>query len=782
MLLYSIKQYILKKDFILFLFATIIILCFFCNPIVYAKKEKIVFWYGATQKEQQAYKDMIAEFERQNPDIEVQGMLVPQQYVERKLILSIAGKVPPDVVRFYTHLGGEMMSRGGLEPIDDLIARDNINLSDFYEVGIKQNTYKGKLYGMPWVLSPYALFYNKELFRKAGLDPEKPPKNWEELVEYSKKLTIRNERGQLTQVGFANFLYLPNDFSMYLWQSNGELLSDNNLKAAFNSEEGIIAFRWMKGFLDNQVGGIREMQRFAANFKGATQDPFGQGSIAMRIDSPFRIPDLAKYFPNLDYAVAPIPYNKRRASEVVGNSLVIPKGSKNKEAAWKFIKFATSTEQMINICSVGGRIPARISASHSEVFYNDPILKTFIDQIPYGQTIPIVPGWQEVSETLARQIEQGLRGNKSIEQALNDAAEDANKILAIANEDLTKLPEISWQILGVISVIILILIIIVAALYIRKHTYHSKRLRKEAYQFLAFSSPWIIGFIVFTFGATIAALIFSFSKWDAISSARYIGFRNYTDMLTADPRFYKSLFVTFYYAIFSIPFALVGGLCVSLLMNKKLFGIRLFRTIYYMPVVITGVATSVLWQYIFNPTTGLLNRFLQMNVIPIIGKDGITFEPLWSTPPDWLLDPSWAMPAFIIMGLWSVGGSMIIYLAALQGVPEELYESATLDGANSWNSFWNVTLPLLTPAIFYQLVTGTMYSLQMFTQAYIMTNGGPEDATLFYALYLFRNAFEFMKLGYASAMAWILFIIVMIITLIQLKMAKRWVYYEGVKD
>ncbi len=185
-------------------------------------KEEIVFWYGATQDERIAYEQLISEFNRSHPDIEVQGMLVPQQYVERKLILSVAGGAPPDVVRFYAHLGGEMMSRGGLEPLESLITRDRFDLTHFYPVSLEQNTYKGKLYGIPWVLSPTALFYNKRLFKEAGLDPNHPPVNWKELEDYAMKLTSRNPDGSIERVGYADFLNNPANFHLYLWQNGGK--------------------------------------------------------------------------------------------------------------------------------------------------------------------------------------------------------------------------------------------------------------------------------------------------------------------------------------------------------------------------------------------------------------------------------------------------------------------------------------------------------------------------------------------------------------------------------
>lgn len=746
------------------------------------KRETIVFWYGATQDERAAYERMISDFERANPDIKVNAMLVPQSYLERKLILSVAGGVPPDVVRFYAHLGGEMMSRGGLESLDALVKRDRLDLKDFYKVGIEQNTFRGKLYGIPWVLSPNALFYNKKLFREAGLDPNKPPKTWAELESYAMKLTKRDKNGLLQVVGYGDFLYNPNNFALYLWQSGGELLSRDGMTPKFNSAEGKAALAWMKSFLEREAGNVKELQVFGANFKGATQDPFGQGQVAMRIDSPFRIPDLKKYFPKLDYGVAMIPYSKEHAIEVVGNSLVIPRGSNHRESAWRFIKFASSPEQVRRIC-MAGRIPARISAAHAKEYYGNPLIRPFIDSIPYGHSVPIVPGWQEVSTVLASGIEDGLKGKKSIDAALDDSAVLSTGVIARANENMSQFPLLPWTAIGIVAGALLITGCVAATVFVRRRTAHSTRERNEAKQFYLFAAPWLIGFFVFTFGAMAASLIISFSKWDTLSPAHFVGLRNYADMFSADGKFYKSIFVTIYYAVFSIPLALVGGLAISVLMNQKLFGIRLFRTIYYLPVVVSGVATAMMWLYIFNPTTGLINKFLTLNVIPGFADGKFVWHAAWATPPAWLQDPAWALPAFIIMGVWGVGGAMVIYLAALQGVPEDLYEAAKIDGAGPWRTFLNVTLPLLTPAIFYQLVVGTMYALQMFLPAYIMTGGrgGPEDSTLFYGLYLYNNAFEWLKLGYASAMAWILFMVVLAITLIHFRAASRWVYYEGKK-
>jgi multiple sugar transport system permease protein len=747
-------------------------------------KETVVFWFGATQDERAAYEEMVREFNRAHPNIEVRPMLVPQQYVERKLILSAAGGVPPDVVRFYTHLAGEMMSRGAVEPLDSLVKRDRFDLSDFYPVGIRQNTYQSKLYGIPWIFSPEALFYNKKLFREAGLDPNRPPQTWDELKQYALKLTVRGKDGSIERIGFADFMNNPPDFHRYLWQDGGTPLSPDQKRIAFNSREGVEALTWMRDFLNKEAGPIsgkpdpgdafKNLQSFNSSFVGATQDTFGLEKLAMRISSPFRIPDLKKYFPDLEYGIAPVPYNKARAVEVVGNALIIPRGSKHKDAAWEFIKFATSRGQLLKICKAAGRVPARMSAAKSPEFLSNSLMKPFVAQIDYGRTTPIAPGYREVSDTLARKIESALKGELSPEVALNQAAAKGQEILNVANEDVAKYPLLPWGKVAMVTGVLALILAIGGVWHVLHHTRQSRSARREAIHFYMFLSPWLIGFVVLTLGSTVASLMLSLCRWDMLNPARFVGIKNFADLFTNDPRFITSIGNTLYYAAFSIPLSIVGGLAISVLMNQKLKGIQIFRTIYYLPAIVSGVATVILWQFIFNPSNGLLNRILGM-----VGLDQLIAHLGVKVPAQWLAEPSLAKPAFIIMSLWGVGGAMIIYLAGLQGIPEELYEAARLDGATSWQTFRRVTLPLLTPTIFYQLIIGTLAAFQFFTQAYIMTGGGPQDSTLFYSLYLFKNGFEWLKMGYASAMAWILFAVVLGVTMLQFKGAKRWVYYEG---
>lgn len=283
---------------------------------------------------------------------------------------------------------------------------------------------------------------------------------------------------------------------------------------------------------------------------------------------------------------------------------------------------------------------------------------------------------------------------------------------------------------------------------------------RDAYLFIL---PWFLGFLLFTAGPMLASLYISFTRWEIVTPSVWVGLAQY-EKLFADDRFWLSLYNTSYYVFIGVPLHLLMALLAALAVNLNLRGIRFFRTAYYVPSLTPVVANSILWVWIFHPEWGLANAFLEW-----MGLEGLY----------WLQDRRLAKPALIIMSFWSIGGQMVILLAGLKGIPETLYEAASIDGANWWSRFWQVTLPLLTPALFFNLIIAIIGAFQVFTQAFIMTDGGPNYATLFYLLYLYRAAFENFRMGYASAMAWVLFVIVLIFTFIQFRLSDRWVFYEG---
>lgn len=290
--------------------------------------------------------------------------------------------------------------------------------------------------------------------------------------------------------------------------------------------------------------------------------------------------------------------------------------------------------------------------------------------------------------------------------------------------------------------------------------YLSQRAREELAAYL-FISPWLIGFLIFTVGAMLFSLGLSFVETDLLTYMRFVGVDNYTE-LWGDRFVRQALLVTSIYTFATVPLGTALALGIALLLNQKVALRGLFRTIYYLPSVVSGVAVAILWQWIYHPDFGLINSLLAQ-----IGIEG----------PRWLFSRTWALPALILMTLWGVGGSMLIFLAGLQSIPTELYDAANVDGANIWRRFWHVTIPMLTPTIFFNLVLSIIGSYQVFTNAFVMTEGGPGSATLMLVLLLYRVAFEQFHFGYASAIAWLLFAIILLFTLMIIRSSHLWVYY-----
>jgi len=279
-------------------------------------------------------------------------------------------------------------------------------------------------------------------------------------------------------------------------------------------------------------------------------------------------------------------------------------------------------------------------------------------------------------------------------------------------------------------------------------------------------SPWLIGLIVFTGGPIIASGVLSLTQWDIVSTPRWAGLDNYIELFTNDPLFWQSLRVTLQYVVLAVPLQITFGILLSLLLNLPVRGIRLLRTLFYIPAVLSGVAVALMWMWVSQPDYGAVNSALSLA--------GITQGPVW------FWDPFWALPSVVLMSLWRAGATnAVIYLAGLQNISPHLYEAARVDGASAWRRFWAITLPLLTPTIFFQLVVGLIDAFQVFAEVYVITQGGPLRATFFYMLYLFQNGFQDFHMGYASALAWVLILITAGVSVLVFKTSSRWVYYEA---
>ena len=756
-----------------------------------------------------------------------------------RFLVSVAGGEPPDLILFDRYAISEWAARGAFAKLDEFVARDAatqtadaIRPENYYKAAWEEVTYTDPVtgergvYGVPERVDDRALFYNKDLLKRAGFVDEhgegRPPRTWEELAEMAPKLTERDARGQITRLGFAPnygnaWLYI------YAWMNGGEFLSRDAKTVTLNSPPVVQALEWMVKVYDS-IGGAEAVLAFQGSAQTGQLDPFTTERVAMKIDGYWNFPEnLAQFGNHVNYAltVPPLPAaevakGRTGFSWVSGWCFAIPSTARKKEAAWELLRFLTS-QRAAEIIAESNRlqmesqgrlyVPTQSGNRHinqwlyDKYVANNPAIppkvrdgvKLCNDLLETSPFRPVTPVGQLLFNEQKRATEEAIFHKQSPQAAL-----DASTRVVQRQLDRTlsppRGPVVPWKYF--IWVYALLLIGAAVLIYLwetggfsraparnrdgtkTEHDYDHEQEHEPAAPRLEgtrsryfrsqwrggwlCASPWIIGFIVLTGGPILFSVIISFCDYDILNPARFIGFANYVHMFSEDPRFWKAIGNTLY-MIIGIPLGLALSLGIALLLNLEIRGVAVWRTFFYLPSIVPAVASSILWIWIFNPQAGLLNTFLAT-----FGVHG----------PNWLEDENTSKPALILMGLWTAGGGMIIWLAGLKAISASYYEAAELDGAGAWQRFRHVTLPLLSPYIFFNVVMALIATLQIFTQAFIMTQGGPVDSTLFYAYHLFNSAFRFLQMGYASALGWFLFLAVFGLTLLQLKLSKRWVHYE----
>lgn len=745
-----------------------------------------------------------------------------------RFLVGVAGGSPPDVIIFDRYAVSEWAARGAFTPLDDFIARDlacrhpdAIQQADFYPACWNEALLDGRLYGVPSSVDDRALFYNKDLLKRAGFVDEtgeaRPPRTWEELEAMAVKLTERDAKGRIRRLGFVpnygnSWLYI------YGWMNGGEFMSPDGRTCTLNDPHVVGALDFMTRIYD-ALGGAQGVYAFQSTFQGGDLDPFIAGRIVMKIDGFWMVPgSLAQFGRDMNYGVAPPPMPARALAEgrapltwCGGWCYAIPSTARHKQAAWALIRFLSSqraaqvmAESARQTVESQGRtyVPsqvanARINRWLFETYVDrnaamDPkvaaAVRVFNDLLEVARYRPVTPVGQLLWNQHITAMEDAIFHKRVPGAALDRATmivqRDLDRVLSPPRGTPVK-----WRPFFLLYAVLLVAV--AAAVYFWDTSERARRgvrrlirpfSRKaaagdgpalEGLQSRYFRAqwkggwicalPWFIGFVVFTGGPILFSLIISFCDYDILSPARFVGWSNYHGMFASDELFWKSLANTAY-MVAGIPLGMALSLGLALLLNLKVRGVAVWRTLFYLPAIVPAVASSILWIWIFNPSGGLLNA-----VLASFGIQG----------PNWLQDEHTSKPALILMGLWGASGGMIVWLAGLKGIAETYYEAASLDGAGTWQKFSRITLPLLSPYILFNLIMGLIGTFQIFTQAFIMTQGGPVNSTLFYAYYLFNNAFRYLRMGYAAAMAWVLFILVLGLTIVQMKLAKRWVHYEG---
>ncbi|MDR3688153.1 MAG: extracellular solute-binding protein [Fimbriimonas sp.] len=753
-------------------------------------------------------------FETRHPGVHLRllglgvGHMNPQ-----KLLTAIVGGSPPDLIFQARFNISDWASRGAFIPLDPFIRRD-FNQPDcprekeYYEAAWSEAVYKGKIYGIPTGADDRALYWNRglfsrerELLTKAGLDWRRPPRTWSEMLRYSKALTIKGKRaGFIPNFGNA-WLYL------YAFQNGASFLSPDGKSCTLASEPAAGALEFMKQGYDI-VGGYTEANVFQSGFQGGENDPFISGQVAMKIDGDWSLPGLARYGPGLDFGVAPPPvpddryYRRGRfANEkdqfitwIGGFSYAMPRGCPHPELAWEYIKFASSLEgrlienraQASSDRAKGRMYLPRIQGlkAANEALYKlycpaDPKfaegLRVHVGLMNSARVRPATVVGQLLWDEHVRATEQTLLGKLSPMAALSEGQQTVQREMNVLASK-GGYPEVSFAVVGAIGGALALAGVILAVIVWRRARLGILA-RKEARWGYLCIAPWAIGFLVLTVEPMLASLFFSFTDYDVLSPPRWVGLRNFADMLGPDrANVIKAFANAGYLAGMGVPLGLASGLAVALLLNVGVRGIRFYRTAFYLPAIVPVAASAVLWIWLLtpDPNKGLINTVWRSSVGSWLALP----------PPGWLTAESWAKPALVLMGIWGAGSGMILWLAGLKGVPASLYEAAEIDGATSVRSFWNVTMPMLSPILFFNIVMGFIGAIQEFDRVYIMAgddSNGPSDSLLVPAKYLFTNAFGYFKMGYASSLAWTIFAVILIITLVQFRLAPLWVHEESLK-
>ncbi len=712
----------------------------------------------------------LAEFQRRNPTVQVLYEPNPGRQYEEKILTALAVDSPPDVFLLDSKLIPTFTDRLVLQDLTPYVGRLGIDTAQWFPNVLAIGRRRGALYAFPKGCTPLMVYYNKRLFRAAGVPPPGPDWTWDDFLAAAKALT-RDDDGDGTPevygTAFTNYYYY---WIPWIWSAGGDVVSPDGTRATgfLDAPATLSAFRWLIG--------LRTVYRVAPDAgtwvqeekTGSRNALFVNGNIAMIVDGHWRMPRFLPAIASgaLELGVAPLP---RHSSGPSVNVLY--------ESGWCVpVTTAHPVEAAGLAAFMAGEIACRIrSQSHLEL----PSVRTVAEEVvaadstgmesaflrampvcrqPWGS---IIERFSEVEWTLQDALDEAMVHGNPLETTMKEAAVRIDGQLGeIRKQGASAFSPLSREsgILEFLAWVAGVVFILCGALYLRAGR-GSRRVSGTALGFLA---PSLLHLIFFIFTPIAFAAYLSTHRWDMIVADKpFVGFANVAAMFR-DPDFWNALRNTAVYTV-NVPLGMILSLGVALMMHRRLKGLGFLRTLYFLPSVTSFVAIALVWMWIYHPSFGAANFLLGLVGLP---------------PLQWLNAPETAMIAVIIFSIWmGLGYQMVIFLAGLQGIPGEFYEAARMDGAGRWRQFAHVTWPLLKPTTFFILVTSMIGSFQVFTSVYIMTAGGPMRSTDVVVYHIYQAAWEQLRLGYASTMSWVLFVIIMAATWLQFRlMGKEFEY------
>ena len=752
-----------------------------------------------------------SDFEDAHPGVKVHMENSPDYNTYfQKLLAQYAAHGAPDCAMMDPGNFQRFAKRGAISPLNQYFQdTPDFKITDYYPQIIGACTWRDNLYILPRDVAPIGLiFYNKKMFRDAGLPypdgswtwdfQERPQLKDKDFIWVMNRLTQKDAAGKITRFALVpeatTFLQDTLIFSQGLRYVEGD--PESPTKINFDGP-GIVKtydflYQWMN--IDHWSPTTQEL---TASLGSQASDLFAQQRCAMYMNGVWKIPDLrkaivpgSKDFFDWDITLAPGYANGHHGMSTGGSGYAMLSSTAHPKEAWELIQWMAGPHGMRALAKLGVAMPAIQKLALSDAWLpgpNSPINNQYpksmyltdraVSQIVFPPTYEY---WVQLLKYKDTRQDAIWLGTLSAKDALGMAQKDADNRWAQIRAEEGR-PPFNWPaaILMALGVLFALLGWVYLPEYRRKLTPRQKSESRTGYLFI---SPWLVGIFLFSVGPILFSLLISFADWDIITPARYRGFGNYTEMLFGgDPLFWNSVRVTLVYTVFSVPLSIMVSLGLALLLNVKVKGMSLYRTFFYLPSLASAVAMSLIWERIFQRDQGVLNTL-------IFGSDGkgnlLGLGTVLSNatgkvgPADWLGSEKLVIPSFIIMSLFGAGAAMVILLAGLQNIPQFYYEAATLDGAGSVRRFRHVTLPLLAPALFFVLITGFIGSFQSFTQAFVLTQGGPNNASRLFMYHLYDITFNDIRMGYGCALAWFLFIVVMVLTFLQFRL-NRSIYYEG---
>lgn len=726
--------------------------------VVMAEEEQLDSWI--------VLEELAREFEAEHPGVHVRLLpLGGAAGAQDKGKFMLAGDLQLDLLRIDITELAAYVGEGALLDLSPCFEADPTwDPQDYFpSVLAALRAPDGRLYGLPSTFTPYVMYVNRDLLHERGLEFPTPDWTWDDFLRAARSATrAADGNGRPATVGISLTQWLQ-AVAPWIWQNGARLLDDEG-RAAMHEPAFVEALEFLHGLLHEE-----RVASFDASFQNQlSQGLFQAGRAAFYGPVGYWETYRFRHIEDFAWDVVPLPRGERSATAIAMTVYVVPRTSAEPELAYRFLRRMAGERYQRTLARIGNGVPGLIAAARSADFLKPDVAPAsehvFLDVIPEARFLPPLSNWRAI-ETLCQ---AELEGILLVEDF--DVAAACERMRAKTQRFLDRearrrsLPRMApWAVPGTLALGLGVLVAIGLFRRGRRPVAWRAREERQAYVLLL---PWGLGFLLFLVGPALVSLVLACSEWTPLrpfADKRWVALENVT-RLFSDATFATSLKATAVYALVAVPLGLALALALALLLRRATFGVGAVRTLAYLPAIVSPVIIGALWRVLLRADDGLVNAGL---------------EAVGLTGPAWLRDPDWVVPAFVLMSLWSVGAQMLVFLGALQAVDPALEEAARIDGAGTWRRFRHVLLPALTPVVLFNLLTGSINAFQIFAQPYVMTGGGPGDASRFLILYLYQTGFRHLDVGYASAIAWVVFALLALLCLVLLRWSRRWVWYAA---